>query len=507
LQTYCCETQGLNIKVSNAKSDLINANVPECSEQKQTVVHRKINFDQVQTAIMTLVKEITADLRRRSWRKRLSEETLKRSLSSEMIHKLSPTAERTSSEVLSLFDNAIIYEEQDPSAKLQPASSDEEEEDEAFVSTEPYSMEILHTHVDHLKSESYQTVINSLRHSTRTSHSMSSINLTSGTQPISNPTESKTRVSDQVIALSNLQSPNSRVKAYLPRSISTINASTCDSACVERSLSCPGDMEHREVADVPKGAPYNMPGVLTVWRSYRKPPPLQFFRKYTLGSFEEMSPLTETGKFFEAQDEVTERNASGDKHLDQNLLGADRMKCTLAWMIAKAAEKIQEERKPEEAMELFKFSLGLFQDIPSSHLNANVIGNILKLIGVIKCDQGDVEGGIHLMEEAMVLLGADVEDSLDVADVLYHMGNAYMDEQWKDASLFDHVMGLVKNDIDNDIQSELGLTLDGGDVADDVSESDCTDSGESYTVCTVEAMGCYKQALAILGRLRQQSDQ
>ena len=174
LQTYCCETQGLNLKGNHVKSDIINANLPDYMEQKQTVVHRKINFDQVQTAIMTLVKEITADLRRRSWRKRLSEETIKRSLSCEMINKLSPSADHTSSDILSLFDNAIIYEEQDPAGKEEPVSSEEEDE-EAFVSTEPYSMEILHSDVDHLKSESYQYVINSLRHSSRTSHSTSSV--------------------------------------------------------------------------------------------------------------------------------------------------------------------------------------------------------------------------------------------------------------------------------------------------------------------------------------------
>ena len=70
-------------------------------------------------------------------------------------------------------------------------------------------------------------------------------------------------------------------------------------------------------------------------------------------------------------------------------------------------------------------------------------------------------------------------------------------------SIFQHVMRLVQEELGEDIGSDSADS----DCGDDVSiDSDSSDGAATYSVCSHEAMGCYKSALAILSRLRRRKE-
>jgi tetratricopeptide (TPR) repeat protein len=158
-----------------------------------------------------------------------------------------------------------------------------------------------------------------------------------------------------------------------------------------------------------------------------------------------------------------------------------------------------------QACELYKYALGLLRAAPPETVGRQeLIAHILKNVGMIRCSQGDISIGSQLMHESMELFSADDNiENINVAEVWYELGEAYMLQQWKEDSIFEHVMRLV--------QEELGEEIHMGDDDDDIPDnasidSDCSDGAASYSVCAHEAMGCYKSALAILSRLRRKKE-
>ena len=240
-------------------------------------------------------------------------------------------------------------------------------------------------------------------------------------------------------------------------------------------------------------------GVLTVWRSYDnlehavaennlKVP------TYSMEAYEELSPLTElprSGKDGAKADEdpLDYRKPNSDGNLS----------IALAHVIGRLADKMKNANNLKEAMDLYKFSLGIFQDFAglSSSLN-EPMAHILRNLGIIKCSTGDFISGSQLLENCIHMYESNHSEGTDllVARTWYDLGNAFLSQQWDD-----HVMKSVKNALETEVKRDLSH---GEDLAED-SDDDNSSAGESYWVSNQEAIECYKNALAIVQKGRMNS--
>ena len=393
----------------------------DADAEPQNPARTKVDYERVQKAILHLVRQISADMRKKFTRRRLSEDMLKQTVTGEMMAKFGQTSE--TADILGLFESAIIQHE--------------------------YGMNAQDFH-------KYNDLTGS---------------------------------SD-----SDAETEFTEVNGFEPMELTT---STWTDTIQEVKL--PDDC-------------YDLPGVLTVWRaqpSSNNPslptPATSPCIPYRLHSFQEMSPLTETAVLMPTDVDVISdplsHQVSPTKEAianDISLLSEVNLKHTLAAMLSKTAEKLQKQEKYRQANELYKCVLGIYQSFDKGARRYDCIADVLKNIGLIHCASGDIPSGCQLMEDAIdlyTLHDGHNANSAKVAEAWYCMGNAYMAEQWKEVSVFEHIMKVVRDMVEREVKMET-------DAEDDDSDSEASD-GDSYGVCTMEAISCYNSALSILSRLRK----
>ena len=240
-------------------------------------------------------------------------------------------------------------------------------------------------------------------------------------------------------------------------------------------------------------------GVLTVWRSYDN---LEHavaedtlnVPTYSMEAYEELSPLTELPR------SGRECAKADEDPLDYRKPNSDgNVGIALAHVIGRLADKMKKIGNLKEAMDLYKFSLGIFQDFAGSSSSLNEpMAHILRNLGIIKCTSGDFISGSQLLENCIRMYESNRSEGTDllVARTWYDLGNAFLSQQWDD-----HVMKSVKTALETEVKRDLSHSED---LAED-SDDDNSSAGESYWVSNQEAIECYKNALAIVQKGRMDS--
>ena len=253
------------------------------------------------------------------------------------------------------------------------------------------------------------------------------------------------------------------------------------------------------------GSPFRY-GVYRVWRTSSQKyedsdSVLSEYAPYTLQTYEEVSPLTKfIGFTFE-----TDMEQSVTEERERFPISASSMNLSLALTLCKMGDLLKKEDRLCEAGTLYKYALGILQDGPADKEKLlKPMGHILKQIGLLKCTMGDFVGGSHLMEECIRLYERCDPDGcgLLVANAWFELGTAYIGESWKENSLFDHIMRTVQEALQVEFKSDGVM-----DVADDMSDSDESSEGESYSISTQEAIVCFTNALEILRQLTPGGDE
>ena len=235
-------------------------------------------------------------------------------------------------------------------------------------------------------------------------------------------------------------------------------------------------------------------GVLTVWRSYDnlehslvesslKVP------TYSMESYEELSPLTSLPRWGEDRDEdpldFRKPNSEGN------------MSIALAHVVMRLADRMKNTDNTKEAMDLYKFSLGIFQEFSVFGTTMNEpMAHILRNLGIIKCARGDFLSGSQLLENCIKMYESNHSEqaNLMVARTWFDLGNAFLSQQWDD-----HVMKNVKVALETDVKRDLS----GGEELAEDSDDDDSSAGDSYWVSNQEAIECYKHALAMVQKGRR----
>lgn len=412
----------------------------------------RVDFKRVQKVIQKLVKQISQDLRQRYTRTRLPEEMLRQSLSTEMLSMLYP--ERDPSDIASLFEQALHEED-------SPVHDDYTEA----------VFKIGDGTEEHVHSESADRSMSDLSN-TWSCHTLNSqnspIHFTRQNDPSSEDSESE----------------------YNP------------------SCSAKKGTFKREGS-------YDFPGVLTVWRAIRPRqkitrPFLSCLSPYILQTFEELSPLTEIGNC-QCKKPDDEKSEDDKKLYSSSPLNTDTFNFTFAYILSKLGDKLCDNGMDSLALELYKYVLGVYQGMGTciahqterrsvGHLNA--VACVVQNIGLMRCRQGDVVGGTHLLEEAMSLLEASgaTEHSMGVqlVQLWLQLGNTLLSDGQGEVTVFRHVMEMIQEALEAEWHPSPEQEID---VDGDSSDSE-SDSGDVYCVNLNEAKSCYSHALAILQHLR-----
>ena len=240
-------------------------------------------------------------------------------------------------------------------------------------------------------------------------------------------------------------------------------------------------------------------GVLTVWRSYdnlehavaehnMKVP------TYSMEAYEELSPLTELPRGGKDGAKVDEDPLDYRKPNSEGNLSI-----ALAHVVARLADRMKNTGNMKEAMDLYKFALGIFQDFAETSSSIkDSMAHILRNLGIIKCSRGDFLSGSQLLENCISMYESNRSEGTDllVARTWYDLGNVFLSQQWDD-----HVMKSVKTALETEVKRDLSHAED---LAED-SDDDNSSAGESYWVSNQEAIECYKNALAIVQKGRMHS--
>ena len=248
-----------------------------------------------------------------------------------------------------------------------------------------------------------------------------------------------------------------------------------------------------------------LPGVLTVWKAYKKVRCTDLPRvvPYQLKIFEELSPLTELGQHLRGgETESNNKPAEYASLVNQaSPLNMDAFNFTLARVLTQLADEVKQERELGLACELYKYALGIYEDMGIKGQDFGSVGHILKSLGMIKCQEEDISIGSSLLEEAMACYEKrdNGETSLDIGQVWYEMGVAYMQEGSHEGPLYHHVMEMVQEHYNGIMRQELMIAV----VDDDGTDSECSE-GETYSLNLREAMDAFNHALAIICKLRRQ---
>ena len=247
-------------------------------------------------------------------------------------------------------------------------------------------------------------------------------------------------------------------------------------------------------------------GILTIWKAYDvkdsesrdgNEPPLTCTHHF----FEEKSALTKVLCLSPETLANSPTFISNDNQLCDKLPVNERtLTLTTVQVLSHLGDQQMAKERYAQAYDVYKYALSLINGlILRSESVVRQLTHILHSMGLIKCNTGDIEAGMCLMERCVHIYEESGERDAEykVARLWLDMGNLYMKQQWNDTSLFVQVMRIVRDEIGHEERQEELAT-------DDVDSDDESDDGEDYWVSTQEAVSCYQMALNILRKLQQQ---
>lgn len=459
----------------------------ECSLSRDNSMKRKqpekrertMDLNKIQKAITKLVRNITRDIRSRYRRKKLSEETMRRSVSCEIISLMSPITD--DDQLVTLFEQVIAEEEEEV---LETASLALDIETSTKLQNGCTS------------KSGHNSRNNSPRHTPKHRRSDSGngkkteLNVQLCTVEGPNTASGKSGVSGITMQLTPSGSP-----VHKPSQAST-------SVRIEDSNGNHAEIQVQEES-ILRTPPCNLPGVLTLWKGYRTARPNSLpFKKYKLLGYEEISPLTETSTSIFTDNEM---KASPLQQITVHPITVSKLFETFAQMLILVAESYREEEKYSDlSVELYKYALGLIYQCPRSNRTGGLIASALKTLGIIKSCKGDIVAGCQLLDESMeVYRSIEIKDKfLHISEVWLELGKAYLMEKDHVTSLFGHVMSEVRSELDSEFKPEsFDIPIP--------EESDDSDSsqGESYSLHVFEAIDCLDSALNELQKLNLDEDE
>ena len=443
---------------------------------------KKINFDKVQTAIQKIVKQITSDMRHRQIHKDMTPE--------DKLTLMSPMADNF--DLLGTFRKALYSDS-------SPEPEDSEDKDDSQTEEMPTGAESS----SRLKGPEGLLISEERRSSLSVINEEDSIQ---GTSQLLLAAAANWKHSQENLAF-NILSESSKEMIAGPVEKKTLSSTSSHrSATTAQSILRTHRSRYVEEEDVLKDV-----GVLRVWRSYKRDPSPDIVppSTYKLQTYEELSPLTEVaGHPWDSHSRGRQTQAKSCDTEPQDLsvtpeapVTEGELNLTLAHALTNMADRMHKKKSLKEASDLYIFALGIFQKNSGESTERSAlkpaIGHIMQSLGMVKCSQGDFVGGSQLMEESINIFGKIKEKGADlsVARTWYELGAAFMAEQWKESTLFEHVMKAVKEVLEREVkQEEQVMDIDMDADSDDEEDNE----GEAYWVSTQEAIGCFNHALEIL---------
>ena len=403
-------------------------------ERKTTTAKKdklsKLDLNKIHKVIQNLVKQISADMRRRYLRKKLPEKTLRRSISSELVA-------MPQEDILTLFEDAIIPDDPDSESDSQRATAPATPSKDNRLS---------------MGSVLEQENVEKFDHVGRT-HNASDDSDTSNVSPA--------RTSPETAA-----------------------AELHD--CSDATASVAGEPDNEDVQN----------DVLTAWRRYKEQRPLRL----PAPPYQPPGTTPTTSALDMAVTLVGSPPSSprGVAPLIKSPLSDSVLDQALANMLIHVADKLHEDgddTKLHIAYELYKYALAVYEETGFSTAQAHVVGGVLKQLGLIDCQRGDLAAGSEIVREAIDLfILANVgssDDPLDVSRAWFQLGNAYVENHCREGALLFHILELVKREIEMP------------DVDEDAAKADSSSKPDLANIH--EAISCYNRALAIVSLLRRQN--
>ena len=201
---------------------------------------------------------------------------------------------------------------------------------------------------------------------------------------------------------------------------------------------------------------------------------------YRLGSFEQLSPLTEYA-------------AAGSGNDSGVTAWQGATETALAHVLLRASERAG--AAAADALALASRALAVLQRRPRAPPDTAAA---LHRLGALRCRQGALQCGTALLREAAELY-ASAGLRGDAAEAWCSLGDAYLASR-DGGALLETVMGVMRGDL----EAEPGAIAQPDSDDDDDDDSSEAEEG-SYCVQTQEALGCYREALALLPAARPSS--
>ncbi|CAH1796604.1 unnamed protein product [Owenia fusiformis] len=246
--------------------------------------------------------------------------------------------------------------------------------------------------------------------------------------------------------------------------------------------------------------------VITVYKAYSPSniePPSPDRKSFPMkAAYDNLSPMTEAVKFNSNKAVVPSKIPlpstqiiDGDA-LPHLALSKERYYFTLAQSLCRLADNFFKAKKYKVANDVYERTVGLFKDFPRDEESYTLMANTLKTVGIIKCKTGDIIGGMHMMQQAIQifhLLQSD-ESKVNLASSWYELGNTFIEEEWTQDTIVEHVMRQLNEAVENEESDEANRT-----TYDSDSDTECDE--DQYVVGALEARTCYQNAVDTLKQM------
>ena len=402
-----------------------------------------VDMNKIHKIIQNLVKQISADMRRRYIRKKLPEKTLRRSISSELLA-------MPQEDILTLFEEAIIPDEPELESDSPEVKAPDAPENDSRLSMD--------NSIEHQKSVS---------------------NFESIERPPSRITHTETKITQGMIT--GEVSSATRYPELGGGSKQDVSMATDDATMVMEEP--PVISDNDEVTN----------DVLKAWRGYKEHCPLRL----PAPPYQPTSPAPPASTMAVILVGSPPHSPRDVAPLIKSPLSETMFDQALANMLIHVADRIHEDynvTKLHIAYELYRYALTVYQETGFSTPQAHTVAHVLKQLGLIDCHRGDLAGGSDIVHEAIELFMlaniGHADDPLDVARAWFQLGNAYVENHCHEGALLFHILDLVRREIEMP-------NVDAGAGDENSSKPDLTKIHE--------AIACYNRALAIVSLLRRQN--
>ncbi|XP_074651849.1 uncharacterized protein LOC141906447 [Tubulanus polymorphus] len=223
-------------------------------------------------------------------------------------------------------------------------------------------------------------------------------------------------------------------------------------------------------------------------------------RHYRLDSFTAFSPVTETSslnfeKLYNCNDGKTRASV-----FDILPINSQEVQLTLAYCFYRLANLEFEKECFPKATALYEQALAVFHDVYKLGILDDCMAQALKNSGKIRVIEGDITGGVGLMEQAIRLLEKfhNTQTHPDIANIWFEMGNAYISKQTQGESMYDHLSRRVRKELYSEL---VTISSDDEDESNESTDEEGGYGGETYSINTYEALRSYQHAYSILKEL------